>query len=164
MVENGGRLRGLEYLCSEATILFLQETLIPAAYQHLHLLDVKEDPGAFGVLGSSAGGLMALYTGLRLPYIFGRVLAQSGAYSLHGIDFTVWDLARQIDPALVKIWMDAGSYEFLVDCNRRMAQLLGERGFQGDYHEYHGGHNYPAWRNDLENGLEYLYGYSAGIK
>jgi enterochelin esterase-like enzyme len=159
MVENGGRLRGLEYLCSEATILFLQETLLPAANQHLNLQNVAENPGVFGVLGASAGGLMALYTGLRLPHIFGHVLAQSGSYTLLGIDFPVWDLARQIDPGLLKVWMDAGSYEMLVDCNRSMAEMLGERGFNGDYHEYQGGHNFPAWRNDLGKGLEFLFGW-----
>ncbi len=158
MVENGGKVRGAEYLCSEGTIKFLLDKVLPAAYGSLNLIDVDAEPGQFGVLGASAGGLMALYTGLRLPQLFGKVLAQSGAYTLDGFEFVVWDLARRIDPEAIKIWLAAGCYEMLVDCNRGMAGLLEERGFDFRYHEYTGGHNYPAWRNDVPAGLEFLFG------
>jgi enterochelin esterase-like enzyme len=158
MVENGGRARGVEYMCSEGTIKFLLDKVLPAAYESLDLIDVDAERGSFGVLGSSAGGLMALYTALRLPHIFGKVLAQSGAFSLGGLDFVVWDLVRSIAPESLKIWLAAGSYEMLVDCNRQMAGLLEERGFDFKYHEYTGGHNYPAWRNDVPPGLDFLFG------
>jgi enterochelin esterase family protein len=118
---------------------------------------MEAEPGQFGVLGASGGGLMALYTGLRLPLIFGKVLAQSGAYSLDGYDFVVWDLVRSIAPEALKIWLAAGCYEMLADCNRDMASLLEKRGFDFKYHEYTGGHNYPAWRNDVPAGLEFLF-------
>jgi len=158
MVENGGKARGVEYLCSEGPVKFLLDMVLPAAFESLNLVDPDNEQGAFGVLGASAGGLMALYTGLRLPGIFGRVLAQSGAYSLFGHDFVVWDLARAISPDALKIWLAAGCYEVLLDTNRAMAKFLEERGFDSRYHEYTGGHNYPAWRNDVLAGLEFLFG------
>jgi len=158
MVENGGKSRGVEYMCSEGTIKFLLDMILPAAYESLNLIDIGNDPGQFGVLGASAGGLMALYTGLRLPHIFGKVLAQSGAYALDGYDFVVWNLVRSIAPEAIKVWLAAGCYEMLVDCNQGMARLLEERGFDFKYHEYAGGHNYPAWSNDVPGGLEFLFG------
>jgi enterochelin esterase family protein len=158
MVENGGRGRGTEYLCSEGTIKFLLDRLLPEAYEMLNLIDIGAAPGEFGVLGASAGGLMALYSGLRLPHIFGKVLAQSGAYTLDNYDFVVWDLARTIAPEALKIWLAAGCYEMLVDCNRCMAELLEERGFDFRYDEYAGGHNYRAWRKEVAAGLEFLFG------
>ncbi len=158
MVENGRKARGLEYLCSEAPLMFLHGTVLPAARQNLDLVDVDAQPGAFGVLGASAGGLMALYTGLRMPHIFGRVLAQSGAYSLNGYDFVVWDLLRQIDPQALRIWLAAGCFEELSSSNRRMSDFLTQQGFTFEYDEYNGGHNYPSWRNEVGRGLEFLFG------
>ena len=45
--------------------------------------------------------------------------------------------------------MDVGRYEWLLEPNRRLHELLGERGYDVTYHEYNAGHNYPAWRDDL---------------
>ena len=62
--------------CGESTLLFVAAQVLPLARAHLNLLDPAKHPGAYGVLGASMGGLMALYTGLRLPRIFGHVLSQ----------------------------------------------------------------------------------------
>ena len=157
-IENGGWARTLEYACAEAPLKFLCDQVLSTAYEHLNLLDIDSAPGVFGVLGASMSGLTALYTGLRLPQIFGRVLAQSGAYTLEGYEFVVWNLVKHSSPDLTKVWLDAGNMEHLVDCNRQMAALLAERGFATQYHEYSGGHNYTVWRNDLPAGLEFLFG------
>jgi enterochelin esterase family protein len=163
MIENGRQARMLEYACSESTIGFLVANLLPFARAHLNLLDPADQPGAYGVLGASMGGLMALYTGLRLPHIFGRVLSQSGAFSFDAYDLVVYDLAR-CGPACggeqraLNIWMDVGRYEWLLDTNRRMVELLRSKGYPVAYHEYHAGHNYPAWRDDVWRGLEHLFG------
>ena len=157
-VENGGWARTLEYACAEAPLEFLCDQVLSTAYEHLNLLDIDANPGAFGVVGASMSGLAALYTGLRLQQIFGRVLAQSGAYTLEGYEYVVWELVKHGDPSLLKVWLDAGSMEHLVDCNRQMAALLAERGYATQYHEYSGGHNYTVWRNDLPSGIEYLFG------
>lgn len=156
-VENGGPNRMVEYNCGEMTLSFLIEILLPFARQHLHLLDPAQHPGSYGVLGASMGGLMALYTGLRLPHIFGKVLSQSGAFML-GEKFipVVRDLIEYAPPPPVKIWMDAGKYEWLLRPNLETHQQLLRRGYAVTYREYPAGHNYPAWRNDLHHGLEHL--------
>jgi enterochelin esterase-like enzyme len=48
---------------------------MPLAQNHLTLIPPGDEP--YGILGSSLGGLMALYTGMRLSKVFGRVLCQS---------------------------------------------------------------------------------------
>ncbi len=65
MIQHGGPARSLEYSCSESTLGFVFEGIIPLAQEHLNLTP----PGgeAYGVLGASLGGLMAMYTGMRLP-------------------------------------------------------------------------------------------------
>ncbi len=158
MVENGGPARMVEYSCGEATLWFTLRYLLPEAGSRINLLDPETNPGAYGVMGSSLGGLMALYTGFRLPQIFGHILAQSGAYEIEGFDFVTSSLVDHGPKLPLKIWMDAGIFEYLVDTNRTMHQKLAARGYEVEYREYSSGHNYSAWRDDLPRGLEYLYG------
>ena len=147
-----------EYSCSEATLWFILQYLLPAAGSRLNLVDYEAHPGAYGVMGASLGGLMALYTGLRLPHIFGHVLAQSGSYAIEGFDFVTSTLVDHGPKLPLKIWMDAGKFEYLLETNRTMNKKLVTRGYDVAYREYNAGHNYPAWRDDLPNGLELLFG------
>ncbi len=158
MLENGRQSRTLEYTCSEATLEFLLEAVFPLARQRLSLLEPGDPPGAYGLLGASLGGLMALYTALRLPHIFGRALSQSGTFSLQELDTVVYDLARCQERKPVKVWMDVGRFEWLRETNQRMHGLLQAGGYEVAYREFSGGHNYTAWRDDVWRGLEWLFG------
>ena len=158
MPYHGRGARGVEYACSEATLCFLLIDLLGLARKELNLVDLKADPGAHGILGASMGGLMALYTGLRVPEVFGRVLSQSAALDMSKPDSVVFDLVRHGPVRPVSIWMNVGRYEWLLDSNRRMHELLVEKGYNMVYDEYNGGHNYPSWRDSVGQGLETLFG------
>ncbi len=102
---------------------------------------------------------MAMYTGLRVPQVFGRVLSQSGAFQLgEGVETVVSKLVRHMPPQPLTVWMDVGRYEWLLESNRKLHDLLQARGYDVTYHEYNAGHNYPAWRDDLSRGLEVAFG------
>ena len=154
---NGGPRRGLEYACSDATLAWIEHDVLPLANRELNLVDVKEQPGAFGVLGASFGGLMSIYTGLRMPDIFGHVLCQSAVFETEGRDFVAVDLIRHA-PAHPKIYMDVGEFDFLLEDNRRMLPLLREHNFDLTYFEYSGAHNYTSWRDHVHLGLERMFG------
>ena len=160
-VENGGqRSRMVEYACSDATLIFLMTKVLPLTKTELNLIDIDAFPGAYGVLGASMGGLMALYTGVRVPHVFGQVLSQSGAFPGPGFESVVSDLLKKGDIRPLKIWMDVGAYDLagLLDSNRKMYSTLFQNGYPVDYREYHAGHNYPAWGDDIWRGLEVLFG------
>jgi enterochelin esterase family protein len=158
-VANGGEARFIEYACGESTLLFVAAHVLPLARAHLNLLDPARRPGAFGVLGASMGGLMALYTGLRLPRIFGSVISQSGAFTVEDPGSVIWDLVRDGDPRPIKIWMDVGRYDIpsLIPGNRRMRKRLAARGYDVTYREYNAGHNFTAWRDEVWRGLATLF-------
>ncbi|MDY7226259.1 alpha/beta hydrolase-fold protein [Hyalangium rubrum] len=158
LVANGGPARTVEYTCSEATLGLMRDKVLALAREKLPLVDERRKPGVHAVLGASYGGLMALYLGLRAPQVFGHVLSQSGAFAIpeHG-DFVVFDLARAAPSRRLKVWMDCGRFEWLTGCNRRMFPVLKEAGHRVRYQEYSGGHNYPAWRDDVVQGLEWLF-------
>lgn len=154
---SGGRWRDVEYACSDGTLLWLDQTVLPLARQKLNLLDVKKQPGAWGVLGASLGGTMAMYTGLRMPEVFGKVLSQSGAFSIESRDFAAVDLVRHGQARGLEVWMDIGRLDVLLEDNRWMYALLQEQGYNVAYREFTAGHNYTAWRDDVWHGLEAMF-------
>ena len=154
---NGGRWRSVEYACSDGTLLWLDQIILPLAQEKLNLIDIHSQPGAFGALGASLGGTMSLYTGLRMPDVFGKVITQSGAFMIESRDFAVVDLIRHRQAQNINIWMDIGKLDVLLEDNRNMRTLLQERDYAVTYREFSGGHNYTAWRNDLWHGLEALF-------
>lgn len=152
-----GRWRDLEYACSDGTILWIDEIVLPLANEKLNLLDIKKQPGTYGVLGASLGGTMSMYTGMRMPDVFGRVISQSGAFTFPSREFSVVDLARNRQANDLQIWMDVGKLDFLLEDNRRMSALMEENGYNVTYREYTGGHNYTSWRNDVWRGLKTIF-------
>jgi enterochelin esterase-like enzyme len=158
LVQNGGPARTVEYTCSDTTLGFLTQAILPLAQANLHLTDPQQ--GNYGVLGASMGGLMALYTGIRLPKLFNRVLSQSGAFIREDYDPVVYDLIRYTPVQPIKIWLEVGIYDFpeIYTANQSMAALLQERGYTFTLQQYPAGHNYPAWRDNLGRGLEELFG------
>ena len=155
LVQNGGAARTIEYSCSESTLELLIECVLPMAQEQLDLEPAEK--GAYGVMGSSLGGSMALFTALRLPQVFHKVLSQSGAFIAPDYQFVVVDLVKCAPPPEIDIWMDAGCLDWLLDGNREMYALLKEKNYPVKYCEFSGGHNFTAWRDDIWHGLEALY-------
>jgi len=155
LVPNGRQARTLEYACSDVTLGFLMEKVLPLAREHLNLSPF--DGGAYGVLGASLGGLMALYTGIRLPGVFGKVLSQSGAFRIAEHEFVLTELVCHLPRPALQVWMDVGRFEWLLACNQEMHALLESKDYAVTYREFSGGHNYTSWRDDVARGLEMLF-------
>lgn len=156
-LQNGDDHRSVEYACSDATLITLDQTILPFASQKLNLLSPKQTRGAFGVLGASFGGLMSMYTGLRMPDIFGKVISQSGVFELNSRDFVAVDLIRAKQSRETAIWMDIGRFDSLLEDNRRLQPLLRENGYNVTYREANAGHNFTFWRNELPMALEAMF-------
>ena len=157
-LQNGDDRRGVEYACSDATLMTLEHSVLPFAAKKLNLIDVKKKRGAYGVLGASFSGLMSVYTGLRMPEIFGTVIAQSSVFEAEGRDFVAVDLIRAKMSREIKIWMDIGHFDWLLEDNRRIQPLLQNNGYNVTYHEAPAGHNYTFWRDELPNALITMFG------
>lgn len=159
MIDNGDGARFIEYMQNEATIGMLDYRLLPYASEHLNLIDAKAELGVHGALGSSMGGLMALYTGLRFPEAFGHVVCQSGAFWFEEPrDMVIVDYIQQRAAAALKIWQDVGTLEYLANGNRKMHALLTDKGYDVTYREFSGGHNQTMWADNSWRGLEAVYG------
>jgi len=158
LLDNHGLGRNIEYACNELMIGFVGHWIINLARAHLNLVNPETSLGAYGVLGAAISGLAALYTGLRLPHLFGRVLSQSGAFNLKGEDTILFDLVQHFPSSPLKIWMSVSQYEWLLPANRRMHELLVAKGYAVTYREHPSGHNCTSWRNEVWQGLELMFG------
>lgn len=156
-LQNGDDRRGVEYACSDATLMTLDHVVLPFAAKKLNLIDIKKNHGAYGVLGASFSGLMSVYTGLRMPEVFGKVIAQSSVFEAEGRDFVAVDLIRAKMSREIKIWMDIGHFDWLLEDNRRIQPLLQNNGYNVTYHEAPAGHNYTFWRDELPRALEAMF-------
>ena len=144
---------------------FVVEELIPfvdATYR------THSDPALTGIGGSSLGGLVSLYLGLRYPHVFGRIAALSPA--------VWWDrraFARYVrdlpGPTSQRIWLDMGTREGLglTGTARDLRDAFVGRGWRPGtdvaYHEARNArHNELAWARRIGLALKFLYGVQRG--
>lgn len=159
MLDNAASYRFAEYHTGEST-LYTVACVYEVARSHLHLIDATENPGNYGVMGASLGGLMALFTGLRMQPYIGKVLSQAGAFDISPAP-DVEPLIRQLTHLLptqpLTIWQDVGSLDWLLETNRAMKSLLEAKGYNLTYREYTAGHNFTAWRDALPDALTTMF-------
>lgn len=163
LVDNGDNARFVEYMQNEGTVGFLTQVILPFASQHLNLIDPADEFGVHGVLGSSLGGLMALYSGLRAAALFGHIVCQSGAFWVTDprYDMLIVDYIKSHDVEPLKIWQDVGTLEYLLEGNRTVNGILKGKGYDVIYREFSGGHNQTMWADNTWRALEALYGRSS---
>ncbi len=139
---------------------FLTQELQPFVQQNYRILGGMENTG---IGGSSLGGLVSLFVGLRMPEVFGKIAALSPS---------VWWNQRVIlrfaDAAPVRprprIWLDIGTREGsrTIDDVERFRDALLRKGWQWQ-HELHyervngGEHNEAAWAQRVGPFLQFLF-------
>ncbi len=111
-----------------------------------------------GIGGSSLGGLLSLYAGLKYPEVFGKLAIMSPSLW--------WDrenilrqIARRPQTLPQRIWLDIGTEEgSVVEKVRRLRALFESRGECFHYEEAWGaGHNESAWASRVGPMLKYLF-------
>jgi enterochelin esterase family protein len=161
-------LRDEELSPDSATTEILASSVLPWARS---AFGFSADPALTGVAGSSRGGLMAAAAGLQAPSVFGAVLSQSGSFwwPAPGEGESQW-LTREFASrphAGLRFYLDVGNRETMpgpggaqsqVSVNRKMRDVLRERGYPVTYAEYTGAHDYINWRRTFADGLIALYG------
>ncbi|CAN5317339.1 hypothetical protein BH18ACT5_BH18ACT5_03450 [soil metagenome] len=117
-------------------------------------------------LGSSLGGVAALAVASHYPKAIGAVVSLSGSFA-HRTDhfwpasvfLPVIDFLDSFDPSLLegmRMYQSVGSYEGLVDFNRRLRPLLAAGGINLKSIETWTGHDWGAWRDRLEEALTFV--------
>jgi enterochelin esterase family protein len=121
------------------------------------------------IIGDSYGGLISTYIPFKHPEIFKNAYSQSGYHSFSRDSLI--NLFRSSERKPLNLYIDIGTYEknvgasFLpagetnfTEGNRRLKQVLEEKGYDFIYHEYHEGHTWGNWRRHLIDALIYFFG------
>ncbi|MEZ7893442.1 MAG: alpha/beta hydrolase-fold protein [Candidatus Wallbacteria bacterium] len=140
---------------------FMIEELKPYIDKHYKTLPDAQNTS---IGGSSLGGLISLYIGLRHPEVFHGLLVVSPALWWADAKIIQWSLSQNIDPEKTKIWMDIGTdegEEYLVQTRKLDNEL--RKIFKGSenykYIEFKDmPHTEGAWRDRAHLMLLYLYG------
>jgi enterochelin esterase-like enzyme len=159
----GQEERNVELPCSAEFLAFLTDELVPWARERWSLGD---DPARTIVAGSSFGGLAAVYAAFERPDVFGNAISQSGSFGwgAEGDREHEW-LTNRIEEAErrpVRLWLEIGLLEdderpgggpSGLRSNRRLREVLTAKGYDVEYSEYAGGHDYVCWRGSLADGV-----------
>jgi enterochelin esterase-like enzyme len=140
----------------------LTHELMPWIAEHYRVSPEREHTG---LGGSSLGGLVSLYLGLRYPQVFGRlaVLSPSVWWNHRSILGVVNEVAPGIEDH-PRIWLDAGDLEgrMTLKNTELLAKRLRENGWRDgetlDFEKIRGGrHNELSWAERVGPMLRFLY-------
>jgi len=145
---------------------FVADELMPWVRQRYA---VTSSPTKTAIGGSSHGALMGTFVALRYPQLFGNVISQSASHwwGPDGEDGE-W-LARTvatIGKLPVRFYMEVGVYETdrsadqgpgQVWPNRHFRDVLRAKGYDVDYREFAGAHEYLNWRGTISDALMHFF-------
>lgn len=167
-VENGGIERTNEYTPwahpkygggkGAVYIQFLKEVLKPYIDANYR---TKSSPENTAIIGSSLGGLISFYGGLKYPQTFGKIGAMSPSFwfSEKVVEFTE---NHQRNP-FTKIYLLVGKKEGLemVSGSQKMEKLLRTLGYNNGFLKTvikpEGNHNEHFWKNEFLAQLTWLF-------
>ncbi|WP_461639117.1 alpha/beta hydrolase-fold protein [Labilibaculum euxinus] len=140
----------------------LKQTVIPFVEKNYR---VKTDSQSRALAGLSMGGMQTLYAGVRNTDLFGYLGVFSSGW-IHPMQDDIankeYDFmkenATQINKNLKRFWISMGGKEDIAWENcQRMLGKFDEMKIKYSYSEYHGGHTWPVWRNNLYNFSQVLF-------
>ena len=169
-IGNAGKARIHEYTPTKAPKLgggradryakFLVQEVMPFVQQQYRILS---GPAFTGTGGSSLGGLVSLYLGLKLPHIFGKLAALSPSVWWNQRVILRFAASAPVPPR-PRIWLDIGTREGprIVQDVERFRDLLLNKGWRlgADLHyeRVEGAqHNEAAWAQRVGPFLQFLY-------
>lgn len=160
--------RYVELACNAAYADFLVQEFLPWLQARYH---VTGAPQHTIVGGLSYGGLAAAFVALRHPQRFGHVLSQSGCFwwKPPGEREWEWMTRRYVEAPRVPVrfYLEVGRLEAWVvplgfpdalTANRHLRDVLRAKGYDLEYKEFNGGHDFICWRGTLAEGLVALAG------
>ena len=139
---------------------FLTEEVRPFMEQSYRVLDGMENTG---IGGSSLGGLVSLFLGLRMPQVFGKIAALSPSVWWNQRVILRFADAAPVDPR-PRVWLDIGTREGgrIVEDVERFRDVLLRKGWRwGEDLHYErvigAEHNEAAWAARVGPFLQFLF-------
>lgn len=151
----------IEYNTSPSYRSFVSEELVSWVQDSY---DVDESAERTGTMGAGLGGLVAMRLGIEYPDVFGLIGTQSAAFSLS--ETSLLDMLANQPQLPIRPHLVVGTYETnlprlpdgdFLTANRRMVDILAQKGYDYSYAEYPEGHSWGLWSAHIADMLIYLY-------
>lgn len=154
--------RGVYFKCNDKYTKFLGEEL-PKFIKTIFNISFCSSDNIIG--GYSLGGLLASYTAIMYPNIFGNVISQSGSYWYNKDNIEkghIWinDFVSSKPKENIKFYINVGKIEpkkTMIESNLKFKDKLIELGYDVYFEFFNSGHDYLCWGETLGNGLVNLF-------
>lgn len=151
--------------CNDTYVNFIVSELIPW-FRKNYNISTEAINGIIG--GLSLGGLTAAYIGLKHSEIFGNVISESGSFWYKPQEYeepesVCWISSEynKVEKLPLKFYLNVGILEEkdnMIGVNKILRDVLATKGYDVEYEEFNGGHDYLCWGETLANGLISLIG------
>jgi Enterochelin esterase and related enzymes len=139
----------------------LKQSIIPFVEKNYR---VKPDAKYRALAGLSMGGIQTLYAGVRNTDMFSYLGVLSSGWFANQKELSdpqyefMKNNADKINSNLKQFWISQGGKEDIAWKNcQAMLSKFDEMKIRYIYSEYHGGHTWPVWRNNLYNFAQLLF-------
>lgn len=157
---NGGGIAGFGEAALKSFENELKENVMPFVEKNYR---TKNEANSRALAGLSMGGLQTLYAGLRNTNTFSHLGVFSSGWFANNPTLSEPQYAFMKEHAseinnLKNFWISMGGEEDIAYKNCKiMLSRFDEMGVKYKYSEYHGGHTWPVWRNNLYNFAQLLF-------
>jgi enterochelin esterase-like enzyme len=164
--QNGDQSRHEDNVCNDQYARFVAEDLFSWAKGRVD--SIRADRNI--ICGLSLSGLASAHIHLTFPHVFSSSLSQSGSFWWNGKSFA--GLVREPLPATSRYWLSVGDEETEESAihapsgmRQEFSQIVGVQsavdalksaGAEVVHREFHGGHSFEPWINELPEALEWL--------
>ncbi|WP_227395737.1 alpha/beta hydrolase [Jeotgalibacillus aurantiacus] len=145
----------------EAYIRFLARELTPYIDEHFPTYQMGLGRA---LIGDSLAGTVSFMTALKYPNTFGRVIMQSPLVNNQVLeaasdfkDKHLINFYHIIGKQETSVKTTRGSEEDFLTPNRKLHELMSEKGCTVFYDEFDGGHTWKYWQPDLERVMEVMF-------
>jgi enterochelin esterase family protein len=156
-----------EYARGRRHARYLVQDLLPAVTRKYAISDDARDRV---LMGASLGAVASLSTAFRFPGVFGGLVLKSGTFilnqgNLENRDHPVFRRTARLSRALerapdlpkTRAFVSTGELEGLADENAAIANVLREHGVDVLFKSAWDGHHWHNWRNQLRDGLTWVF-------
>lgn len=143
--------RNQQFVCNKDYLRFFSEELIPSIDGHYHSAADRESRV---VLGVSFGGLNAACFGLMGSETFGGIGMHSPA--VHPVP-ALLPAYEEIDRLPIRIFLSTGDSYDNAATNRKFRRILEGNGYDLEFREVAGRHNWDNWRPLIDDTLRFFF-------
>jgi enterochelin esterase family protein len=141
----------------DAFTAFIVNELMPVIDQKYY---TSNDPRRRATIGASDGGNIALYIGMKHPETFGLIGAQSS-----DVQTDISDTFLNSEKMNLEFYMDIGKYDIavLIPMVNNFVQILQNKGYTYQFHQWHEGHSWGNWKGHLALALRQFFPPGSGL-